>query len=49
LAVLDDVVAIGHGCSEAEVLFHEEDGETLLAQLVDDLADLLHDASAGAW
>ncbi len=42
-AVLDHVVAVGHRRGEAEVLFHEQDGEALLAQHADGIADLLHD------
>src|SRR5215510_16016736 len=39
LAVLDDVVAVRHGGGEAEVLLDQEDGETLLLQPRDGLAD----------
>ena len=43
LPMLDDVVAVGHRRSEAEVLFHQQDGEALLAKHADGIADLLHD------
>src|SRR5713101_7033788 len=43
LAVLDDVVAIGNGGGEAEILFDQEDGETLVLEPCDGVADLLDD------
>ena len=47
--MLDDVVAVGHCCSEAEVLLHEQDGEALLAQAANGIADLLHDDGRQAF
>jgi len=42
-AVLDDVIAVGDGLGEAEVLLDEQDGKALLLQPRDRAADLLHD------
>src|SRR5437762_3529335 len=41
--VLDDVVTIGHGGCEVEVLLDEQDGEALALEALDRAADLLHD------
>src|SRR5579872_1216609 len=43
LAVLDDVEAIGNGRGEAEILLDQENGETLVLEPLDGLADLLDD------
>src|SRR5579883_352577 len=43
LAVLDDVVAVGDGGGEAEILLDQKDGETLLLEPRDGVADLLDD------
>ncbi len=42
-AVLHDVVAVGDGRGEAEILLDQQDGEALLLQRADGLADLLDD------
>src|SRR4029453_15337243 len=42
-AVLHDVVAVGHGGGEAEVLLDEEHGEARILQAADGRADLLDD------
>src|SRR6185312_7592240 len=42
-SMFHDVVAIRHGRGEAEILFDEQDSETLLLQRADGLADLLDD------
>src|SRR3954471_3049991 len=41
--VLDDVVPVGHGLGEPEILLHQQDGEALLLQPRNGAADLLHD------
>src|SRR5688500_10585436 len=41
--VLDDVVAVGDGLGEAEVLLDQQDGKALGLELRDGAADLLHD------
>src|SRR5689334_850318 len=43
LAMLDDIMAVRQCRGKAEVLLHQQDGETLLLQRADDGADLLHD------
>src|SRR3954465_10674608 len=43
LAVLDDVVAVGHGGGEAEILLDQKDGEAFRLQPRDGVADLLDD------
>src|SRR5919109_1605332 len=42
-AVLDDVMPVGDGGGEMEVLLHQEDGEPLGLEPSDGDADLLHD------
>src|SRR5690606_2568502 len=42
-AMLHDVVTVGYGRSEAEVLLHQENGEALRLEGADGLADLLND------
>src|SRR6185503_13499698 len=42
-SVFHDVVAIRNGRCEAEILFDEQDGKTLLLERADSLADLLDD------
>ena len=42
-AVLHDVVAVGDGGGEMEVLLDQQDGEAAALELADDLADALHD------
>src|SRR6185437_12385675 len=43
LAVLDDVETVGHRRGEAEILLDQKDGEALLLEPRDGLADLLDD------
>src|SRR4051812_15085062 len=43
LAMLHDVVSVGHRLGEAEVLFHEQHREPALLDLAHGAADLLHD------
>src|SRR5918994_6052214 len=43
LAVLDDVEAVCHRGGKAEILFDQQDRETLLLHLADGIADLLDD------
>src|SRR5882724_10476862 len=43
LAMLDDVVAVRHGCGEPEVLLDQKDGEPFILETFDGLADLLDD------
>ena len=40
LALLDDVVTVGHRRGEAEILLDQDDGEALLLQPRDGAADL---------
>jgi hypothetical protein len=43
LAVLDDVVTVGHGGREPEILLDQENSKTFLLQPRDGLSDLLDD------
>ncbi|MGY4313460.1 hypothetical protein ACVWW1_002763 [Bradyrhizobium sp. JR3.5] len=43
LPVLDDVVAVGNGRGEAEILFDQQDGESLRLQARNGVPDLLND------
>src|ERR1043166_407572 len=42
-AVFHDVIAVGDGRGEAEILFNEQNGKTLLLESADGAADLLDD------
>src|ERR1043165_3242649 len=42
-AVFHDVIAVGDGRSEAEILFNEQNGKTLLLETADGVTDLLDD------
>ena len=41
--VFHHIIAVGNGSGEAEVLFDQKDGETLLLQRPNGIADLLND------
>src|SRR5579863_9777158 len=49
LSVFHDVVAIRHGLGKAEILFHQQDGESPFLDLPDDLPDALHDNRGKAF
>ena len=46
---LHHVVSVGHGGREAEVLLHEEDGESLRLEAPDGRPDLLDDDGSEAF
>ena len=43
LAVLHDIVPVGHCLGEAEVLLNQQNGKAPLLDLADSTTDLLHD------